>query len=75
MNKVFFSIFAFIIIIIVTAVMFNRNQNQTQTQEPFTAKINQMWRPHYRHLTTYTNDTINTSVGNIKRTLRQTGLL
>jgi hypothetical protein len=63
-----------VIVSIIAFKIFSPKKNN-EVQEPFTAKINQMWRPHYRNLTTYTNDTINTSVGNMKRALRQNGLL
>lgn len=59
---------------IIAIILFLLKPNN-EVQEPFTAKINQMWRPHYRNLTTYTNDTINTSIGNMKRILRQNGIL
>jgi hypothetical protein len=61
--------------LIIIAVIVSVQQNNYNTQEPFTAKINQMWRPHYRNVTTYTTETINTGTGNIKRFLRQNGLL
>jgi hypothetical protein len=74
MNNYYLSIF--LILIFISIIAYNYiQQNHNQTQEPFTAKINQFWRPHYRNLSTYTSDTLNTSVGNIKRTLRQNGLL
>lgn len=64
-----------IIFLFVFVALYIVQQIKLQTQEPFTAKINQMWRPHYRNLTTYSNDTLNTSIGNIKRFLRQNGFL
>lgn len=72
MNNNYF--FIFLVCLSLFAYIFLQQTNY-QMQEPFTAKINQMWRPHYRNLATYTSDTLNTSVGNIKRTLRQNGFL
>jgi hypothetical protein len=47
----------------------------TNKKEPFTTRINQFVRPHYRNTKTFVSETINNTYNGAKRYLRQTGIL